>query len=52
MTQKGDSLSMKATLAWVEFSIHFPKFAEHRIEMLKVLPPTFTVHIEVINKHL
>jgi len=50
MTQKGDSLSSKATLAWVEFLIHFPKFAEHRIQMLKVLPPAFTVHIEHLQK--
>jgi hypothetical protein len=50
MTQKG-YLSSKATLAWVEFQIHFPEFAEHRIQMLKVLSPAFTVHIEVVNEH-
>jgi hypothetical protein len=51
MTQKSDSLSSKATLAWVEFQIHFPEFAEHCIQMLKVFPPAFTVHIEVVNEH-
>jgi hypothetical protein len=51
MTQKSDSVSNKATLAWVEFQIHFPEFAEHCIQMLKVLPLAFTVHIEVVNEH-
>ncbi len=51
MTQKGDSLSSKATLAWVEFQIHFPEFAEHHIQVLKVLPLAFTVHIKVVNEH-
>ncbi len=52
MTQKSDGLSSKATLAWVEFQIHFPKLAEHCIQMLDVLTPSLTVDIEVVNKDL
>jgi hypothetical protein len=46
-----DSFSSKATFARVEFQIHFPEFAEHCIQMLKVLPPVFIMHIEVVNEH-
>jgi hypothetical protein len=52
MAQKCNVFCSKTTLVWVQFEIHFPEFAQNRIQMLKMLPLTFAVHIEVINEHL
>jgi hypothetical protein len=52
MAQKCDGLSGKVTFVWVQFKIHFPEFAENYIQMLEMLPPTLTMHIEVINEYL
>jgi hypothetical protein len=52
MAQKCDGFSDKAAFVWVQFKIHFPEFAENCIQMLEMLPPTFAVHIEVINEYL
>jgi phosphoserine phosphatase len=52
MAQKCNVFYSKATLVWVQFEIHFHEFAQNRIQMLKMLPSTFVVHIEVINEHL
>ncbi len=52
MAHKCNAFCNKATLIWVQFEIHFPEFAQNHIQMLKMLPSTFVVHIEVINEHL
>jgi hypothetical protein len=49
MTQEGDTLGSKTTLAWIQFQIHFPKFEKDSIQMLQMLSPILDVHIKIIH---
>jgi hypothetical protein len=52
MTQESDTPSSKTTLVWIQLQIYFPEFEENGIQMLQMLSPILTVHIEIVDKYL